>query len=247
MKALAKLTLVEMKLFTREPLTLVMVLAFPLMVLLVMGEVFGNEAITEGRFEGVAFIDYYAAGYIGLVMSAVGLIELPVHLASYREQGILRRLRATSVPLWAVLGSQLAVSFAVISAGAVLIAGLAFAVYGLDPPQSVPGVIAAFAAGTISFAAIGLMLAGWLPTARAAQGAGLLLFFIMLFLAGTGPPREAMSTVMLRISDVLPLTHVVRALQDPWVGLGWNPVALGIVVGVWAAASLLASRAFRWE
>jgi len=43
MKSLLKLTWVELKLFFREPLTLVFSFALPVVFLLVMGGVFGNK------------------------------------------------------------------------------------------------------------------------------------------------------------------------------------------------------------
>ena len=44
MRALGKLILVELKLFVREPVTLVFTLILPFLILIVMGEVFGRNA-----------------------------------------------------------------------------------------------------------------------------------------------------------------------------------------------------------
>ena len=52
---------------------------------------------------------------------------------------------------------------------------------------------------------------------------------------------------MQNAGEALPLTHVVTALQDPWLGFGWNWMELGIVAGMLAAAALLALRFFRWD
>ena len=46
MKSLLKLTWVELKLFFREPLTLVFTFSLPVVFLLVMGGVFGNKPDT---------------------------------------------------------------------------------------------------------------------------------------------------------------------------------------------------------
>jgi ABC-2 type transport system permease protein len=108
-------------------------------------------------------------------------------------------------------------------------------------------VIGAFALSALSLSAVGVLLGGVLPTARAAQGAGLLLLFVMFMLGGGGPPREVMTDSMRLAGDFLPLTHVVTLLQDPWNGFGWNAGELGIVAGVMVAAGLLATRVFRWE
>jgi hypothetical protein len=41
--------------------------------------------------------DYYLASYVGVVIGALGLVVLPAHVAAYRERGVLRRLRASSM------------------------------------------------------------------------------------------------------------------------------------------------------
>ena len=112
MRALQRSTWVELKLFLREPLTVIFTLALPLLFLFVLGGVFGNQP-DAGYYRGAGPLDFYVPGYIALVWAAVGLLALPVHLARYREDGVLRRLRASSAPRWVVLGSQFAVSFVV--------------------------------------------------------------------------------------------------------------------------------------
>jgi ABC-type multidrug transport system permease subunit len=61
----------------------------------------------------------------------------------------------------------------------------------------------------------------------------------MFLLAGSGPPPDAMSSVMADISPWLPLTHVVRAIQEPWLGLGTNTDHIAINLAVFAAATAL--------
>lgn len=249
MRTLAKLTWVELKLFTREPTTMVFTFAFPLLTLFVMGGVFGNTPDDEGEvFRGVGPLNYYVPAYIGLVISSIGVISLPVHLSGYRERGVLRRLRASSVPVWSLLGSQVLVSIAIAAVGSLLLIITSAIVYDMQfPGWSAWQVAVAFLLGTLSFASLGVLLGAVLPTARSAQGAGLLLFFAMMMLSGAGPPREVMTEVMRRTGDALPLTYVIESLQDPWLGFPWNPVPFGIVAGVMVAAAAVSARVFRWE
>ena len=86
-----------------------------------------------------------------------------------------------------------------------------------------------------------------LPTARAAQGVGLVLFFLMMFVGGAGPPPEVLSDVLFNIGRIVPLKHVILVLQDPWLGIGWNVVASGVVAAFGVVAALLSFRFFRWE
>lgn len=248
MSTLFKLTWVELKLFVREPVTVIFTLALPLIVLFVLAEVFGNTPDPEGAiFRGVGAVNYYVPAYVGLVIASIGLIGLPVHLAGYRERGVLRRLHASSLPLWSLFGSQTLVSFVIAVLGGVLITFSAILVYDIQLPESVALLAAAFVVSLLSFSALGVLLGAVLPTARAAQGVGLLLFFVMMFVSGAGPPREVMSQTLQRIGEATPLNHVITLLQDPWLGFGWNNTEFLIVAGVTVVAALLSVRFFRWD
>jgi ABC-2 type transport system permease protein len=246
MKALFKLTWVEIKLFIREPITVVFTLALPIIFLLVMGGVFGNTPSAD-FYRGVGAMDYYMPAYFGLVMMAIGTVALPVHLAGYRERGVLRRFRASSFSVWTVLGSQLIVTFIIAVAGSILVAVLGFVTYHPHLPTYPWMLAAAFILGTICFATFGFFLGAVLPSTRSAQGIGLILFFVMMILGGAGPPPEVLKGAMNVVGTLNPLRPVILMLQDPWLGFGWHAVASLIVVGITATSGLLAARFFRWQ
>lgn len=85
-----------------------------------------------------------------------------------------------------------------------------------------------------------------LPTARAAQAVGMLLWFVMLFLGGAGPPPEVLTDAMRAVSDVTPLWHAVQVMHDVWLGLdaGLSWLVFSGFLVVCAAFGL---RLFRWE
>jgi ABC-2 type transport system permease protein len=237
MRTLAKLVWVEVKLFVREPIAVVFAFAFPLVVLLVLAGVFGSNP--DADFGGVAGIDYYVPGYLAVVIASIGLIGLPVHLASLRERGVLRRLRASSVPMAGVFGAQTVVHVAMAVLGGALLLVAASLVYDVHAPASVAGVALGFGVGALSFVALGLLLGSLAPTARAAQAIGLVLFFPMWLLSGAGPPRGVMTQTMRQLSDLLPLTRVVTAIQEPWLGTGSNLSELLVLSVLLAAAVAL--------
>ena len=251
MRTLVKLSWVEMKLFIREPITVIFTLALPIIFLFVMGGVFGNEAGTDDAgeiiFRGVGPLDYYIPAYFALVMMAIGTVALPVHLAGYRERGVLRRLRASSISVWSVLGSQLVVSFVIAVIGSILVFILGLVVYSPNMPQEIGLLVPAFLLGLVSFTAFGFFLGAVLPSTRAAQGLGLILFFVMMILGGAGPPPEVLTGAMDIVGQITPLRHVILILQDPYLGMGWNGQASLIVAGIAVVATALAARFFRWE
>ncbi|MBT3363974.1 MAG: ABC transporter permease [Chloroflexi bacterium] len=251
MKALLKLSWVELKLFIREPITMFFTLGLPIIILFVMGEVFGNIPDTNNGgtlvWDGIGPMDFYTPAYIGLVMTAIGLMSIPVHLTGYRERGILRRLRASSISIWTMLGSRIIVSLVVAIACALILTLAAWIAYDIILPQYPAQLVVAFAVSIFCFSTLGIFLGAIFKTARAAQGIGLILFFVMMMLSGAGPPPEEMSDLMLKIADFLPMTHVVKLMQESWFGSGWNWAAFGIVAGIAVGATTLSVKHFRWD
>ncbi|HTY82325.1 MAG TPA: ABC transporter permease [Dehalococcoidales bacterium] len=246
------MTWVEIKLFIREPITVIFTLALPIIFLFVMGGVFGNTPSTGENgsmivYRGVGAMNYYIPAYFGLVMMAIGTVALPVHLTGYRERGVLRRFRASSFSVWSVLGSQLLVSFIIAIIGSLLVLGLGIAAYHPAMPVSPLLLILAFILCTVSFASFGFFLGAVLPSTRSAQGVGLLLFFIMMILGGAGPPPEVLKGAMGVVGQLTPMRFVILTLQDPYLGFGWRTNASLVVAGITVVAALLSARFFRWE
>jgi ABC-2 type transport system permease protein len=240
---LFRLTWVELKLFSREPLAVLFAFALPLIVLAVLTGLYGDYP--NPNFDFVAPKDYYVAGYLAVVIACVGLVAVPVHVAAYRERGVLRRFSASSVPPASVFGAQVLVGLVVVTAGGALLVVVAALAYGAAFPASAGGAVAAFLLGTLTFLALGFLLAELTPTARSAQAAGLVLLLPMWLLSGAGPPRGVMTPAMRDIGTALPLTHVVQALQDPWLDRGGSLHELAILGAILLVSAALAIRLAR--
>lgn len=229
--ALREITWIELKVFGREPLTVVFVLVLPLIVLYGLNGVFGNQA-DPSVYEGIGPVDFYTPAYVSLVVATVGVLSVPVHLAGYREQGVMRRFRASALSPATLLGAHVIVALPVGTAAAVLLTIPSRAGYSGALPHDWLGVIAGFVLVTLAFAALGALIGALLPTARAAQG---LLFFVFLMLGGAGPPREVLPGAMANLSAAVPLTHASSVLRGPWLDLGWDAGAVA-VLGILAAS-----------
>jgi ABC-2 type transport system permease protein len=225
------MTWVELKLFVREPLTVMFVLVLPVVVLYVLNGVFGNQP-DPTVWQGLSPIDFYTSAYVALVAATAGVLSLPVHLAGYREQGILRRFRASAVRPTALVGAHMAVTVVIATMGAVLVTLVSVIAYDAAVPEDWVGVVSAYLLTALSFAALGAFLGFLIPTARAAQGLGVLLFFVFMMLGGAGPPKEVLPTAMSRIADVVPVTHAGELMRGPWMGDGWDGEALLFVLAM---------------
>lgn len=244
MRTFAKLSWVELKLLLREPLTVLFALALPLMILYVLGVAAADAA--ADAYRGVEAMSYYVPAYTGLVIASIGLITIPTHLAGYRERGVLKRFHASSMPAWAVGGAEVAVAVVIAATSSLLLVAVAALFYDFAAPNSLLTVVGAFLLAAFMFAAFGVLLGAVLPTARAAQALGLLLWFMMLMLAGAGPPPGVLSPGMRAVGNLTPLKHVIYIMQDAWLGLDAGRSLL-VVVAILVLSILLALRFFRWE
>ncbi|HSP71669.1 MAG TPA: ABC transporter permease, partial [Gaiellaceae bacterium] len=148
---------------------------------------------------------------------------------------------------WTLVAAEVAVTAALTLVGTLIVVATTAAAYGNRQPAHVAGVVGAWLVVTLVFAAVGILLGAVLPNTRAAQAVGTILFFVMLMVCGAGPPPEVLSGSLRAVADALPLTHSIRILQDPWLGLAWEWSSFAALLGFLSVSSLLALRFFRWE
>ncbi|MEJ7652134.1 MAG: ABC transporter permease [Chloroflexia bacterium] len=218
-------------------------LAFPTIVLLLFGSIYGGYPIPGTNLRGV---DVSSPAYTGMIIATVGLIGLPVTIAAYRETGVLRRLRATPLHPFTFLGAEVFVNLLMTGLGIALLLS-ARLVFDIRSPQAPLSVLLALVLSCVSFFAVGFALGGLLPTVRVALAVGQASFFPMLFLSGAAIPRSELPDTFYRVSEFLPLTYVVLLIQDLWIDGTWNLSAAAVVIGVLVAAGVVSSLTFRWE
>ena len=160
---------------------------------------------------------------------------------------MLRRFGATPLRPSTLLAAQVAVHLLLTAAGVGLLVLAAWWAYDLRWPAAPLPVALAFLLGSLSFFALAFVVAGLVPTPKAAEAVGSALFFPMLFLSGAAVPRQAFPEAVRRVSDALPLTHAVVLIDDLWYGRSWNLVSLGVVAGMLVAGVAVSVRTFRWE
>lgn len=119
---------------------------------------------------------------------------------------------------------------------------LAYAGFDLAAPESIGGVLAAFAAGILAFAGIGTLLGSVMPSSRAAQGLGLLLFLGTFLLVGGGPPPGVLPDLVKDIAAWTPTGLLIDAIRSPWAGGGLDWPAMVTLACVAVAGFTFAAR-----
>jgi ABC-2 type transport system permease protein len=167
---------------------------------------------------------------------------LPVHLASYREQGVMRRFAAAGFPRWSFAVAQLVVGLLTTAVSCALLLAVAAPVYGIPAVHDWWRVALALPLGALAFVSIGVLLGSLLPSARSAQAVGLLLFFPSFLLGAGGPPPHVMGAAVRHVASPLPLTLLTNAVREPWLGIGTATGSLLAVAALAVAATALAAR-----
>ena len=240
------LTWMQLKLFSREPVALFFTLAFPLLLLLFFGTVFGNDIDPQygGRY---GYIDAQVPGLTAIIIGTLALMSIPAATATAREQKILRRYKATPMRPLVYLAADITMHVLIALAGLVLLIIVALLVFDLRFGGNWLYVLAGFLLSALSFAAVGYLVAGLSPTGRIAQVVGQVIFFPMMFLSGAMLPLSLMPEGVQAASQWLPLTHVVTLLRDLWFGQGWSSAAVLILVVMLVAGTTVSAYTFRWE
>jgi len=245
-RALVAMTKTETKLFFREPLLPALVLALPVLLVIGFGLIpgFGDPS---SDLSGQSGTEYIASIGVAIVLAVLGLSILPTTLGTYRERGVLRRLRATPVTPRTLLGAQLLLVGGATLAATVLLVLVGSLGFGVAVPRNLAGFVLAVVLGAAALLSLGLLVAAVAPTAKAANAIGMTLFFPSMFLAGVYVPRETFSPFLQHVSDVTPLGAALAAVRDTWQGSWPHPIHIATMVGWALVAAVVAARTFRWE
>lgn len=231
----------------REPIAFFFTLVFPLMMLFLFGSMYGNEP--SDLLGGLGSVDVSVPAYTAMIIGTTGLVSLTISMASYREKGILRRLRATPLRPRAILIAEVLVLLLITVVGVALLIIAAKVVYGLRFGGNAFSVLTAVILSTLSFFALGLVLAGLAPTARTGQVVAMVLFYPMLFLSGASLPWELLPEGVKRFARFLPMPHVVSLLRGLWIGEAWSEhlVNVGVLAATLVVGVVVSVITFRWE
>jgi len=216
-------------------------------MLFIFGTIYGNQPAPASGGQGA--IDSLIPAFSAMIIGITGLMSTTITMATYRENGVLRRLRTTPVSPLAVMAAQVVVVFSMTALGMLLLVTAGKLVYHVQFQGNLFSLLGGFVLGCLSFFGIGFILAGTMPTARTAQIVAMVLLYPMLILSGAAWPRELMSATVQKVSAFVPLTYVVNLLRGLWAGQSWGSHLLdvGVLVGMLLLGVIVSAKTFRWE
>ena len=237
----------QLRLYWRSRELAFFTFALPLIMFFLLGSVYGNDRIkSEGN---VRAADYLLAGMLGYGAIATGFAGLSIMLVIRREQGILKRLRATPLPASTYIVALLCTTLLAFALEAVVMIALGRVFFDTHVHHLL-SLAFALLLGAGAFTALGLALTTLIKSAEGSSAVVNAVYLPVSFLSGAFFSPHSFPSVLRAIANALPLVYVIRLVRD--IALRneqiWNRPGAVAVVAVWGlAGAIVAARWFRWE
>ncbi|MGR0219740.1 ABC transporter permease [Agromyces sp. ZXT2-6] len=246
---LARRTVHVLRSLWRARIAFVFTFGLPLVWLVLIGIVAGNEVVDPTT--GLRVMQFAAPTAIAMGCLFATLPSIAIGVAEDREKLVLKRLRGTPLPGWAYVTAQVLAVTLLGAAAVAVVLGVAMIAYDVVIPDgaALPLVVTILIA-LASFSALGIAIASLLPSARATEsvtiGAAVVLAFVSgIFVIGTLP---AWIDTIAWFGPLKPFVVSLQELFDPYDDLPpWNLRNLAIVAAWGVGGAIVAAVAFRWE
>jgi ABC-2 type transport system permease protein len=199
------------------------------------------ELLPTGEIGTVSRVDWATPRVLALAVMSSAFTGQAIALGFDRRYGVLKRLSATALPRWLLVGGRLVAALVVVAVQVVLL-GLVAALLGWSPPGTGIGIaMLLLVLGTLSFGALGVLLGGALR-AEIVLALANIVWFVLLLAGGILMAPATLPGFAAEIVRLLPSGALAEGLHTALVGgtLSWQPIVTLIVWG--AAAATLATR-----
>jgi len=173
-----------------------------------------------------------------------------IPLAEQREKLILKRLGATPLRRWTLVGSNILMRLVIALVQSVLIISIGALLFGVTIVGSIALTAGFIVLGAVTFTSIGYVIASFAKTEESANSLTSVVQFPLMFLSGIFFPIDFMPEFLQPVAAVMPLTYLGDALRQVMVGgAPYAPLPIdALVLGAWLVGSfLISARFFRWQ
>lgn len=196
------------------------------------------------------FMDWFLPGIIAMSIMNTGIIGISTAFVTFREKGILRRIKVTPFPLWKFLFARVLGAMIVGLLSTFVLISLAMLLFGATVRGNWLLIFLGIIVVSTCMLSIGAGIAAVARNVETAAGMANLLTFPMMFLSGVFFPISSMPDWMRPIMAVMPLRYGVDALREPMlygngIGAVWMDLLILSVISVVAIA--IAVRFFTWD
>jgi ABC-2 type transport system permease protein len=238
----------EQKSYWRNPSAAFFTFAFPLVFFFILvGAAGGGTSDVLGK--SVKLSQYYTPSVLGYGVMSACFLSIALNLVRQREFGVLKRMRGTPLPSWALIGGVIGNAMIVAALLSALCIVFAIVVYGVSLPAAhILPLIVTIALASLVFCALGVAVSSLIPNMDSGPAIVNLPYFVMVFISGTYFPING---TLAKIAAYLPLRPFIVAMFrafDPryFHASGWSVHSLGSLALWGVGATFFAIRNFRW-
>lgn len=247
MKSFFTMLKTELKLSLRGMDMLIFAICLPLVVLVLLGIIYGDAMAFEGA--DYTFLQQSFGALSTIAICAGGVMGLPLVVSDYRSKKILKRFQVTPVSPARILMVQVAIYTMYSIASCILLFFVAKLCFGYSLTGSWLGFTGGYLLVMLSIFSIGMMVGGIAPNTKIAGVIASILYFPMLIFSGATLPFEVMPAALQKVAAVLPLTQGIKLLKSASLGLPVDSTILPVLVMVIIAVVciIVSLRFFKWE
>lgn len=247
MKTFKTMLKTELKLSLRGMDMFIFAICVPLVVLIILGIIYGNKPAFAGA--EYSFLEQSFGALTTISICAGGVMGLPLVVSDYRSWHILKRYKVTPISPVLILLVQVAIYtiYAVLSLLLLFLAAKCFFKYQFR--GSISGFLGGYILVIISIFSIGMMVGGIAPNTKMAGVIASILYFPMLIFSGATLPYEVMPPALQKAADLLPMTQGIKLLKAASLGIKSETVLLSVIVMILIAAVCIgiSLKFFKWE
>jgi ABC-2 type transport system permease protein len=246
----------ELRLFRRDPGQVAFSFAYPVVMLVIFGSIFGEEEVAPG----VGSHQYFLAGIAATGVMLTSFQSVGTAIAEERERGDLLRLQTLGTPALAYAIGKAGQVVVATAAQLTLLLGVAALAYDVPLPDDA-GRWATFAwvvlLGMLAGTVLGIAVSSFVGSARAA-GAGIPGFAVVLqFFSGVFIVFSELPGWMQQVAAVFPLKWMTQGMRSVFLPDDaaaieptgtWDHGSTALVLAAWVVAGVLVcARTFHWR
>lgn len=247
MKSFVTLFKNEFKLNIRNMNMVIFAIIMPLIVLVILGFIYGTKAAANGV--AYTFLEQSFGALCSISMCAGGLMGLPLVVSEYRERKILKRFQVTPVSPLKLLIVEFAIYVVYCIISLITLIPTAMIIWNVRISGSWVKFFASWLLTMVSTLSIGMMVGGVAKNSKSASVIACILYFPMLIFSGATLPFEVMPTAMKKAVSVFPMTQGIGLMKSTFLGLPnqnvWLPVV--VIIAVTVICTGIAVKFFKWE
>ncbi|MCT8139430.1 ABC transporter permease [Anaerobacillus sp. CMMVII] len=198
----------------------------------------------------LTYLDFLVPGIAALMILSSNLNGVAAQISSWRERGVLRRMKLTGLPASTFVAAQITARAILNITQSILVLSVGIFLLGAQMNGNWFLLLFYLILGILVFMSLGFLVANLAKTPEHASPIAGFISFPMFFLGGIFFPITNMPEFLQPIITLIPISHLAGVLREV-MNVGATMVDLflptTILVAWFLVCFITASRTFKWE